>query len=706
MRKFGIVSMALCLVGFFALVLGGGYAFGEYHHEEWDAAKRHKLYMTPIGVWFMPYDWFVNLETKDSQAPIWTSPDGKQKRYEMFAEKLEKYGVIFLDTTDGLDKLALGDAVHNPDGKLPVGYLKSENAPPFKDNYGKHINGLLGKDRPWLGQSCAGCHTGSLTYNGKRHRIDGGPAMVDIFNLAGDLYTSLQDTLVHKDKLGRFLGRLGINITDPAQRQKAMREVGAMGILLRRTNTNNPILEFPRIINLYAPPPDPRVAGWGFGRGDAYARGGNTALGALVPPDDMDAMTIDAAGGALVPSQSCASYDDPKYAAHADAKLKEKCVAFGNPNRIEATSPVSNPHFWNSWRYNRVEWNGSVQHPLGRNIGQAITTGRRLWFHTSGDPFDSDVDINSLWDLETTVFRHIPAPHWPAEFPRIDELSAQLGKRIYIDKCKACHIPKPLSKDNELRAKLHIEYDMKDSLIPVDDIKTHRGMTENFADRKAVTGALEQTMKKPVADAYEIMQLMTTEMMKRANIPGSHPDLNQWFSEKVYLARPNPGIWATPPFLHNGSVPSLATLLLPADQRPKVFCIGTFEFDPDEVGYRYAPLQGPSCPPGQQLLYTAAPGNSNSGHEYKGKPGDGSDCEHIQRGKAKDGVLGCELTPTDRKALVEYLKTCDLDLPDTLEADDKKSMAQDWEGLPPRITIAGNCEKRTRWLISVKQTGS
>jgi len=692
MRKFGIVSLALCLLAFFALVLRGGYAFGEYHPEPWDAAKRHKLYVTPIGVWFMPYDWFVSLETRESPK---TNPDGSPK-YEMFAETLQKYGVIFLDPGDPFDDKAFRDVQHNPGGTLPIGYLKSEDAPPFKDNYGKQINGLLGKDRPWLGQSCSGCHTGSLTYKDKRYRIDGGPAMVDIFMLAGDLYSSLQDTLVHRDKLFRFLGRIGIsNLKDPAQYQKAMQEIGAIGILLKRTNTNNPILEFPRIMALY----NPLMAPWGFGRGDAFGRGGNTALGALVPPDDMDAMAVDAARGALIPSQSCSRFPAP---------FDKACGAFGNPNRIRATSPVSNPHFWNSWKYSRVEWNGSVQHPIGRNIGQAITTGRRLWFHTPDDPFDSDVDIKSLVDLETTVFRHIPVPIWPKEFPPIDEPKAQLGKRLYIDKCKACHIPKQLSKDNELRAKLDIEYDMTDSLIPVDDIKTHPGMTVNFANRPTLTGVLEQKIRKPVAPAHEIMELMTTEMMERATARGEvttemYPKLNKWYADKVYLARPNPGIWATPPFLHNGSVPSLATLLLPAGQRPRIFCIGTFEFDPVAVGYKYAPGQtgqNYSCPPGQQLLYTEADGNSNSGHEYNGKPDDGSGCEHIQRGKAKDGVLGCELSKDDREALVEYLKTCDLDLPTSLEANDKKSMASDWEQLPPRISMAGQCVKRDKWLIA------
>ncbi len=53
----------------------------------------------------------------------------------------------------------------------------------------------------------------------------------------------------------------------------------------------------------------------------------------------------------------------------------------------------------------------------------------------------------------------------------------------------------------------------------------------------------------------------------------------------AYRARPLNGIWATAPFLHNGSVPSLYELLLPASQRSKVFYVGNWEFNPETVGF-------------------------------------------------------------------------------------------------------------------------
>jgi hypothetical protein len=68
----------------------------------------------------------------------------------------------------------------------------------------------------------------------------------------------------------------------------------------------------------------------------------------------------------------------------------------------------------------------------------------------------------------------------------------------------------------------------------------------------------------------------------------------------AYKARPLNGIWATAPYLHNGSVPSLYELLLSARRdddepaegepapefRPDEFVVGSQEFDPIKVGFK------------------------------------------------------------------------------------------------------------------------
>ena len=92
------------------------------------------------------------------------------------------------------------------------------------------------------------------------------------------------------------------------------------------------------------------------------------------------------------------------------------------------------------------------------------------------------------------------------------------------------------------------------------------------------------------------------------------------------------GIWAAAPYLHNGSVPTLAQLLTPAAQRVTSFKVGS---NYDQVNIGLAITQ-------TQFNYTYAAtgcgklnsGNSNCGHEY-----------------------GTTLSASDKTALLEYLKT-------------------------------------------------
>ena len=102
-------------------------------------------------------------------------------------------------------------------------------------------------------------------------------------------------------------------------------------------------------------------------------------------------------------------------------------------------------------------------------------------------------------------------------------------------------------------------------------------------------------------------------------------------STLTYKARPLTGVWATAPYLHNGSVPSLAELLTPAEQRVPAFYVGNNEFDFQNVGL------STDASPGAVLFDTTAPkGNRNTGHTGQ--------------------LYGTELTPEEKRALLEYLK--------------------------------------------------
>jgi len=105
-----------------------------------------------------------------------------------------------------------------------------------------------------------------------------------------------------------------------------------------------------------------------------------------------------------------------------------------------------------------------------------------------------------------------------------------------------------------------------------------------------------------------------------------------------YKARPLNGIWATAPYLHNGSVPNLYELLLPAAQRSKRFTLGSREYDPVRVGYS---LEQPKTATDYTpfTFDVSQKGNWNTGHEYL---------------TTRDGV---PFTDEQRWQLVEYMKT-------------------------------------------------
>jgi hypothetical protein len=89
--------------------------------------------------------------------------------------------------------------------------------------------------------------------------------------------------------------------------------------------------------------------------------------------------------------------------------------------------------------------------------------------------------------------------------------------------------------------------------------------------------------------------------------------------------------------MHNGSVPNLYEMLIPARERTKKFYHG-LEFDPVKVGL------DTTAGSGRFLMDTTLLGNSNAGHSF-------------EEGPRGDGVIGPLLKDDQRWALVEYLKS-------------------------------------------------
>jgi hypothetical protein len=98
-----------------------------------------------------------------------------------------------------------------------------------------------------------------------------------------------------------------------------------------------------------------------------------------------------------------------------------------------------------------------------------------------------------------------------------------------------------------------------------------------------------------------------------------------------YMALPLDGIWARAPYLHNGSVPTLAALL--TGDRPTSFWRGNLSYDQVNVGF--------VTTSGAGLFDTTRSGNSNVGHDTPEFLGD----------------VDWKNQPGMTRDLLEYLKT-------------------------------------------------
>jgi hypothetical protein len=110
-----------------------------------------------------------------------------------------------------------------------------------------------------------------------------------------------------------------------------------------------------------------------------------------------------------------------------------------------------------------------------------------------------------------------------------------------------------------------------------------------------------------------------------------------------YVAPPLIGVWATAPYLHNGSVPTLADLLEPPAARPARYyrapTNAVESYDPERVGWKVTdcartPCDATALPHPRMIYDTSWRGLSNAGHRY-----------------------GTDLAPSDKRDLIEFLKT-------------------------------------------------
>jgi Cytochrome c. len=202
------------------------------------------------------------------------------------------------------------------------------------------------------------------------------------------------------------------------------------------------------------------------------------------------------------------------------------------------------------------------------------------------EPKNKQDFLNQI-DWLVDYLKHKPAPKYP--YP-IDATLAAHGKTIFDANCAACHASARTG-----------------TVVPLAEIGTDRGRIDTWGKQAAIEA------NKVVSD----MGIQRTGLVE-APLTG-------------YVAQYLDGIWLRAPYLHNGSVPTLADLLTPPAQRPQTFWRGYDVYDPQHVGFV---SQGDAAIREGTPYDTRLRGNGNGGHDF-----------------------GTALPVTDKAALVEYLKT-------------------------------------------------
>lgn len=427
----------------------------------------------------------------------------------------------------------------------------------------------------WVGLTCAACHTGQINYHGTSLLIEGGPAQNDIETFRESLAEAAAANASNPAKAQRFAARVLARRPDldPAALRQALQCFGQASAVRAR-------LEDEALAAADEPPTRS-----GYARLDALGRGGNFLFA-----ESTGVVT----------------------------------------NYKPTTAPVSFPALWDTPYFDWVLYNNSVRQPLARNVVEALGVGAPIDLSTLNAPvLLHKVKMDNLVDAQAWL-QDLRSPKWPEQIlGEIDRDLADRGAEVYAANCAGCHqVIDRAARDASCASRTEFVIPS----YPIETIGTDPRQAVNFASREITLGQQTRPLGawvKQVTDKV-VGQYIAADPKNAARAEQINCDSGNDFQViKEYRARPLNGVWATAPYLHNGSVPDMVELLKPAAERPTTFYVGNWELDPERLGFEWS-----SPFPNAFLFDTRASGNSNAGHEY-----------------------GTGLSEADRRALIEYLKT-------------------------------------------------
>lgn len=495
-----------------------------------------------------------------------------------------------------------GDGLFSaPDNLAQYGLIPSPAASTLNpDNYPIGFALDVGpEDTRHVGLTCAACHTAVVTVDGRQIRIDGAPAHLDFDSLYADLNRAVAATAFDKDRFMRFATRV-LGAPTEAEIGKLKKAFSSFQLTMSAEAT----LRRPTLAS-------------GFGRVDALSQ----ILNSLAARD-------------------------------------QNVVA----NIAPVGAPTSYPPLWLTPDLEFVQWSPIAANPMGRNGGEALGVFGAVNLGAGGGaPFSSSLLIQELHDLETWV-ADLKPPAWDeALMGPIDADLAARGKAIFADDCAGCHnmllerppgaapgyLRTPTAKNRFGKdfidigrvnyVKLGVDPAYMEALL-LRNVRTNKVTAPLFGGAQQVSAGqfFLGTVGATVVTAMKQAGLSEAEMAAYGGYrvttgPDGKPAPYQPSKSDFMKMKASPlaGVWATGPYLHNGSVATVYELLSPEGERRQEFWTGGRELDRARLGFVS------DAAPGLFRFDTTQLGNGAQGHNYP-----------------KGG-----LTHGARMAVIEYLKT-------------------------------------------------
>ena len=242
---------------------------------------------------------------------------------------------------------------------------------------------------------------------------------------------------------------------------------------------------------------------------------------------------------------------------------------------------------------------------------------------------------------------------WPATvLGSIDTGKAARGKELFSENCSGCHGIKELPDGT---------WDV--AVVALSKVQTDPRFVDAWAGATYDASKLGLGNQVTVWQALPIVvNSVRRQLYAEAKTPVADQEGDTVHEAPCgYKARPLIGVWATPPFLHNGSVPTVFDML--SDVRPAKFIVGSLEYDPVKLGY----VEGPSLAP--LVIDTSIPGNGNYGHWFTVE-------------ESRPGRIGAKFSDDDKYAIIEFLKSATYEnYPSEKRASPRKMACQgqqDW----------------------------